>query len=405
MRADPWNDIAVEQLRRVLWEREKNLEMAELLRNALRRLPQSTTILSGYGYVCYWWGYYGEAMKSLEEALRLDPSDLSAMGNYHYCLSAQERIAEALALSSRARGLAPFSPEPYFYATFQLGYRLNRYAESIAMADRAIELEDLGFVHIVKARCLHALGRYSEAVEEYRKSLAVPPTRKASRAWLASVLEKLGRREEAFNSISRRHSSDQLHFVHREFPLSLVLDGVVVGAASKATVEALRPAARGRRRDSQSIQSLRQLLRRRRHLRRYRHLRVPLPRRRRPEMQRVRRRQQRRHDRDLRRDLPLELALRRRAGAGRPRPDRRALRRRSRSSRVSRRSRVRRLPGLSLNVSLIPLPRREGSPAPARGHPGVSERRGRALSHTRGAGPQGGRAPDSCGRPRPGGLA
>ncbi|MBI4585961.1 MAG: tetratricopeptide repeat protein [Planctomycetes bacterium] len=208
MRADPLNEIAVEQLRRVLWEREKNLEMVELLRNALRRLPRSATILVNYGYLCYWWGYYGEAMKSLEEALRIDPSNASIMGNYHYCLTAQERIAEALAVSRSAREKAPFHPEPYFYAAFDLGYRLNRYPESIAMPDRAIELEDLGFIHIVKARCLHALGRYSEAVEEYRKSLAVPPTRKASRAWLASALERLGRREEAFRECLLEIESD-----------------------------------------------------------------------------------------------------------------------------------------------------------------------------------------------------
>ena len=106
----------------------------------------------------------------------------------------------------RALALSPGNADVLNVATL-LSYNLGRLDESLAFAERAVELDPLNAISFIRlGRPLAALSRLTEAEQAQRKALEISPDGVAFRFLLAITLERQGRHDEAMVEASKEKS-------------------------------------------------------------------------------------------------------------------------------------------------------------------------------------------------------
>jgi len=141
---------------------------------------------------------YAKAREAAERGLTLDPS----LAELHASLAYVHRFhdwdwARAERGFLRALELNPgYATGRRWYAQFLSG--LGRHAESIAEAERALELDPLSLViHTAVGDVLFYARRYERSVAYYRRCVELDPTFGPGHTDMARALEHLGRHDEA----------------------------------------------------------------------------------------------------------------------------------------------------------------------------------------------------------------
>ncbi|GGT93764.1 tetratricopeptide repeat protein [Actinomadura citrea] len=152
-------------------------------------------------------GRRAEALAAFEQALQRDPSDVVAHFERAGTLLAMERAAEAVAAYDQTIALRPDYPAPQINRAIIL-MDSGRDAEALAAVDGAVALlasgravgagrYDLASAHSVKGAALVKLGRYEEALPAIDYAIDNGPDSWNDHYNKSYALERLGRMEES----------------------------------------------------------------------------------------------------------------------------------------------------------------------------------------------------------------
>ena len=181
----------------MLWRERRRDEAIKLLDEALRLKPDFADALCMGGYMLGECGKPEPAMRFYRRALELDPSLVVAHVNSGKLLFAAGRFAEALACFAAATTLAPDDPDAWCSRAGALR-ELGRLEESLEAAERALELRpDFPEAAINLGNALLKLDRSEEALEAYLRASVTGPCFAQAQLGQALALRSLGRFSEA----------------------------------------------------------------------------------------------------------------------------------------------------------------------------------------------------------------
>jgi tetratricopeptide (TPR) repeat protein len=181
----------------MLWREQRQDEAIKLMDEALRLKPDFADGLCMGGYMLSECGKPEPAMRFYRRALELDPSLVVAHVNFGKLLFGAGRFAEALASFSAATTLAPCDPDAWCSRAGALR-ELGRLKESAEAAQRALELRyDFPEAAINLGNALLKLDRSEEALEAYLQASTPGPCLGKALLGQALALRSLGRFSEA----------------------------------------------------------------------------------------------------------------------------------------------------------------------------------------------------------------
>ena len=106
--------------------------------------------------------------RECQRAIELDPENVTARELYASALISLDRPDEALAQAQLAESLDPLSPRASYRVAMVHRYA-RRYEACISQARRTLEIDPhYGWAHISLGHCYRGLGRFEEAIAEYR---------------------------------------------------------------------------------------------------------------------------------------------------------------------------------------------------------------------------------------------
>lgn len=134
----------------------------------------------------------------LEEAIRLDPNVHQAYLARGLLLRARRHYAESIKSFAKAIEISPNNADAYSMQSLTFVFAGKHQAGLEAIENAMRRSTDLPFFYLhTKAMTLFHLERYQESVEYFNAALTKNPDFLPARLGLASVLAKLGRREDA----------------------------------------------------------------------------------------------------------------------------------------------------------------------------------------------------------------
>lgn len=170
----PRDQLAVQNLGALLFERGELDEAAKLLRRALSIDPRDTDALNNLGNTLRAQGQLAEAEANFRKAIAIRPNAM-VLNSFGNMLRSRGDYAEAIACYEQALQLQP----DYLHSHYHLAmaYRqTGRLAEAVAIQEKALAINPrFPQVLMQLGLCLSELGRIAEAIVRYREALAVAP--------------------------------------------------------------------------------------------------------------------------------------------------------------------------------------------------------------------------------------
>jgi len=190
--------LTVAALASLTWRRNEDYQTAERLwQSSVNHYPQSARAQNNLGELFAKDGRLNEALKRIQEALRIHPTYLDALCNLSSVLSQINRIDEAMVVME---GLVTGHPRNASVLSTYGGvlYRQGRKAEAEVQFRRTLVLAPLHVdAHNNLGVCLHEKNQYEEAISHFLVVLSVYPRDGSGLYNLANALVKLGRPSEA----------------------------------------------------------------------------------------------------------------------------------------------------------------------------------------------------------------
>jgi tetratricopeptide (TPR) repeat protein len=181
----------------MLWRERRREEAIRLMDEALRLKPDFADALCMGGYMLSESGKPEAAMRFYRRALELDASLVVAHVNCGKLLFGAGRFADALNSFTEATTLAPYDPDAWCSRAGALR-ELGRLEESVAAAQRALELShEFPEAAINLGNALLKLDRSEEALKAYLQASMPGPCLARALLGQALALRSLGRFLEA----------------------------------------------------------------------------------------------------------------------------------------------------------------------------------------------------------------
>ena len=186
-----------------MWREQRRDEAIKLMDQALRLRPDFADALCMGGYMLSECGKPHAAMRFYRRALELDPSLVVAHVNFGKLLFDAGRFAEALARFAAAIALSPDDPDAWCSRAGTLR-ELGRLEESVEAAKRALELcPDFPESAINLGNALLKLNRIEEAFDAYLRASRPGPCLAKALLGQGLTLRNLGRFSEAMSAFDR----------------------------------------------------------------------------------------------------------------------------------------------------------------------------------------------------------
>ncbi|HZQ11730.1 MAG TPA: tetratricopeptide repeat protein [Pseudolabrys sp.] len=177
---------------------QRDVAAAErFFRDTLKLAPRSIPTLNNLAIALHAQNKFADAALTAQQAIDIDPANLTAYAMLSTCRKAQDRYDDALAPLDKILEIDAANAEAHYGRAVILS-RLNRDREALASFDRALAIQP-GFAEAWsdRGRSLRRLKRHDEALSAYDKALAIKPG--LAEGWLGrgNVLTELRRFDEA----------------------------------------------------------------------------------------------------------------------------------------------------------------------------------------------------------------
>ena len=168
---------------------------------------------------------YPTAEKEFKQAIRLNPNYAPAHYWYASCLSAMERMDEALAEDRRAIEIDPLS----IFARTQLAwmrFHSRQYALAILHLRETLDLDpNFTIAHWLLGQAYLFQCRHHEALAEFRTAIHLSPQDLGLTAWLGYAYAVAGQTKDALEILGRLKDTSQHQYV-RPFLFALIHAGL-----------------------------------------------------------------------------------------------------------------------------------------------------------------------------------
>jgi eukaryotic-like serine/threonine-protein kinase len=185
------------------------------------------------GWIAMWQDRdWPAAERHLSRALALDSSDISTYYQYAAYLAATGRLEEGLATARRATAVDPVSSMTATEVGLHLYYN-RRYDEAVAVLERALVVDTIWWqkMPIVLGRAYLAVGRYDDAIREFRRAGVQSSEGFEAPALLGYALGIAGRTHEAMALVTQY---DERARASSARPMDLVAIHLGVGDTARA---------------------------------------------------------------------------------------------------------------------------------------------------------------------------
>jgi TolB-like protein/DNA-binding winged helix-turn-helix (wHTH) protein/Tfp pilus assembly protein PilF len=142
-----------------------------------------------------------ESSREFQNALALNPSNVSTYFAYSEYLASVGRFDDAVATMKHALTIDPLSPEINSFLSWD--YYLGRdYDNCLLSSHNALQMfPDFWLPHLGMGMCLYMKGEFPEAVQSFTKALAINPLSTYAQSGVAMSLAKAGRRAESLQAL------------------------------------------------------------------------------------------------------------------------------------------------------------------------------------------------------------
>ena len=208
--------------------------------NASKALELDPNIAEGHAALALVEFYYDWNWKQSEQefrrAIELNPNYATAHQWYSYYLTAMLRFPEAVEQAEAAQQIDPLSLS--INTTLASRYRhAGRMDDAIRLDDRTLEM-DPNFVpaHFSLAGVYENQQRWPQALDEYKKVIAVSPNDPTALAGAAFIYARLGQKDEARKIIGQLTELAKKHYVS-SFQMASVFAGLDDAASAMQWLE------------------------------------------------------------------------------------------------------------------------------------------------------------------------
>ena len=179
----------------------RNESMMRARSEAQKALALDDSLAEGHASlasVAFRWDWdWAAAERGFDQAIKLNPGDVSVRHRYSFFLAAMHRLDDALVHIRRASELDPLS----LVVSVGLGRILDlarRHDEAIEQFGKTLDMEpNFAEAHFDLAMAYRHKGLYAEAVDATRRALELSPHSLLYDSHLAHLFARLGREEEA----------------------------------------------------------------------------------------------------------------------------------------------------------------------------------------------------------------
>jgi tetratricopeptide (TPR) repeat protein len=177
------------------------VEAEQILIDALKQNPKSPQLLSFLGGIYFLYGDYAQSVVAMKKAERLSPlgnGDRFTLAMAYVILNHSDWAQPELERLTQADPRKAL----YFYWLSRVHYQQKHYAEGVANARKAIQLDPkFTRAHDDLGLCYEALGKYAEAIESYNQALTLNRKARPPSPWppldFGALLVKLNRFDDA----------------------------------------------------------------------------------------------------------------------------------------------------------------------------------------------------------------
>jgi len=141
------------------------------------------------------WDWVG-AEQEARRAIEINPNLSRAHSTMAFLLSRLSRHEQAIDEARKARELDPLTAG----ASINLGYIFyfaRQYGQAVEQVKKTMEMDNNLLGHEILGYTYAAMGRYNEAIAEYKEHLRLTGDSTSTQCYLAYALAKAGKREEA----------------------------------------------------------------------------------------------------------------------------------------------------------------------------------------------------------------
>ena len=175
---------------------EKELEKTNLV---IHSDPKSSYNYCLRGVILYKLKRFEEAIKSYDQAIKIEPAFFEAYSNRGVALKTLGKLNEALIDYDKAIAINVNYAEAYSNKSVAL-CKMNMHAQALTCCEKAIELKpDYGGAFYNRGIALQGLQRMQEALESYKKAVAIEPNNAAAYCDMGVVMHALGNIEAAIS--------------------------------------------------------------------------------------------------------------------------------------------------------------------------------------------------------------
>lgn len=203
LRENP-QDFDVLHMLGVLETQQKNYpEALRLLNEALKLDPESAPVLNNIGVALCGAGRHLEGMQAMQRALQIEPDFADACANMGRALCDSGRLAESLPFYDRALALEPETADMHFQRAVVLD-KLMRRNEALPAYDRVVELNPgHADAHCKRGHLLAHAKRFHDALVSYDRAIAANNDFAEAHCNRGNALRLLGHLQEALASVDR----------------------------------------------------------------------------------------------------------------------------------------------------------------------------------------------------------
>lgn len=207
---EPTNEEIYIQKANIFSKRDNHEKAVEFLKIALKYTDDYADVYNLIGMEYLFMDQLELAKENFIKCLEEEPEEQSSLYNVIYCFEFLEQYDEAIAFLTQYIDNNPYS-EIAWHQLGRLNYSIKNYEEAYTAFDYATVIDEFFMgAYMEKAKSLERLGRFEEAIENYKETIRLEDPTSYALLRIGKCNEKLGNEVEALKYYNQTVHEDPL---------------------------------------------------------------------------------------------------------------------------------------------------------------------------------------------------